>query len=477
MKKKWKILLILVIVLILIYTEIVVLSYLRESRIKCIQSHGILSYCEPIKINLGIKNLMVKEVRKKTLENLHFLTKKEIPNCDKFTNIVLNRQKDDVYSINVTCNNETKINLPLNNEYLWIKFDDAFNENNFLWDDVFISWWMMITDPMLSMSTLDFWYSQQIETGENLGLIPRELTNELKSFWDFNDRKASGPMFMGRVELEMYKKYGDTSRLYKILPKLINYFDWVEKNRKFKLTTNMGVIDIYPWSKWGSSMDNLPRCEDEIICGYSDLIAQQAALASDISDIAKILGDYNLADVYTQKREDLSHQINTYYYDEEDGFVYDIDSNGQKIKSEQTAAFIWSLYAKVLNKKRTDLIINNYLLNEKKFGGEVWMTSLSRDSIFFKSDGGYWQGGVWPPLIWIGYLSLKDNGYTAEANKVASFYLSKFENLWEKEKTLYEYYSPILKDNELIKGESPTAIKDFFGWGIIPIKLYFELKK
>ena len=466
-----------IIIFTISFLEIILLSHFRETRITCVHSFGILSYCEPVKIGIKIKNPMVREVRKKTLKNLHYLTKKKVPNCDEFTSITTNRKNDDNYDIEVKCNNGKKINLPLNNEYLWIKFDEAFNDNNFLWDDVLISWWMMTTDPKLSISTLDFWYSQQIEVGDNKGLIPREITNELKSHWDRNDKRVSGPMFMSRVELDLFKKYGDTSRLHKVFPKLIEYFYWVENNRKVKVITNLGIVDEYLWSKWGSSMDNLPRCEDEIICGYSDLIAQQAAMASDIRDIANILEETDLIDVFTQKREYLAEQINKYYFDEEDSFVYDIDSNGQKLKSEQTAAFIWTLYAKVLDSQKTKQMIDNYLLDKKKFGGEVWMTSLSRDSVFFKSDGGYWQGGVWPPLVWIGYLSLKDNGYTTEAKIMANFYLSSFEELWKKDETLYEYYSPTLKNGELNPGKSPTAIKDFFGWGMLPVKLYFEVNE
>ncbi len=430
-------------------------------------------YCEHWRYSYGIGDKMVREIRLKTLENIDFVVKKQIDGCEGEQKKSVKRDFWNSYKVVVDCGNRTML-MPLENEYFYVKFDEAFNPNSFLWDDAFISWWMFKTDPKISKLTLDFWYDRQVIEGEHAGLIPREVNKELGSFWDYDDLRVSGPMFLSRIELEIWEREKDLVRLSRVAPKLVNYFDWLERKRGVTVDVDGVEVKKYLWSGWGSGMDNIPRCDESPNCGYVDLISQQAAMAGDMAKIMKILNNDEVAKEFEGRKIDLANEIKNNYWSEEDGFVYDIGESGGVDKSIQSAAFFWTLYAQVLDEKQTKVLVEKYLLSSDKFAGGTGMLSIARDMDLFDEKGGYWRGGVWPPLIWIGYLSLKENGYEQESFDIKNKYLNYFREMWESEGTLYEYYSPNLSDGRLVFGSYPEAKKDFFGWGVVPIAWWDE---
>lgn len=424
-------------------------------------------YCENAKFESKIDNVSIRQIRFKALSNLRYVVLQNEKDCPHIDTVTLKRNIFNKYKIEINCEGK-KRKLELQNDYLTVKFDESYNDNSFLWDDSFISWWMMKYDPEISISTIDYWWSRQVESGDDSGFIPREVDQKSKSVWEASDPSSSAPMILGRIELEYYKLFKRKKRLGTILPKLVNYFEWIEKHRK---TTKQG-IDYYFWNTIGSGMDNLPRCEDIIDCGYSDLISQQAALAKEISEMAFLLGINETSTKYSREYSRLSQQIRKNYWDETDSFVYNIDGGGKKIKSLQSVAFVWVIYAHALEPDKEKIMINKYMLPINKFGGIPWLPSVSRDSDYYHKDGAYWRGGVWPPLVWIGYWGLKESGYNDEAKAISEEYLHYFDKLWVDEGTLYEYYKPILINDGLVGGEFPDAKKDFWGWGILPIGLY-----
>lgn len=463
----------------------------QVNRVKYLEKEGLF---------IEILDAFSREIRQKLLNNLIYVVKKKPSRkLGGIVQVRLIRETLNTYKTQITFQDKNgliqEVEVPLENAYVWIKFDEAFNKHAYLWDDSFISWFAIDTDPQLTASTLGFWYSLQIQSGENKGLIPRQVRpeqyaenidlyhrktpvlNPLLSI-PLTSRGINNPFILGRVEIELYRKTKNESRLSKVLPKLIDYFQWVENHKKQEYIIDGNKLISYEWSNRGSGMDNSPRCKDNPDCGYVDLIAQQAALAKDIVQIATIINQERFADEFQVKYEELVQQIQIYYFDENSGFVYDILPNGEKIVDIETLAFTWSLYAKALTKKQVDKLVNKYLINKEKFGGTPLLPSLARDSLYFSDSGNYWRGGVWPPLIWVTYVGLTENGYNSLANKLARDYLELFRQSFFYYGSLFEYYSPreISPTNPILsQGKEPEAKSDFYGWGVLPLKLYFEL--
>lgn len=459
------------------------------------RQHNTVYYYETEDTDSFIENDFVREVRLKLLNNLTYVVKDTFPGGE-VQRVELLRNKDD-YTVRFWYKNligvTRQIETGLDNKYLAIKFDDAFNKNSFLWDESIISWIALQTDWQISKSTLDFWYSLQITDGPNKGLIPREIRTEyykkyLKSltaendpasplsFHLLNSPQVNNPFLLGRIELTLYTKTGDINRLRNTVQKLVDYYNWVEKNKKTVISVSGRDIWLYGWDNEGTGMDNSPRCLNYPDCGYSDLISQQSALASDISAIYKITGNNEASHEFDGYFNLLSGQIRTNYLDPATGFIYDLNQDGNKIKSAETLAFIWTLYSDSLSNAENENLIKNYLLNNKKFGSNPMLPSVSRDSSEYRAEGHYWEGGIWPPMIWITYTALKDGGHEDSAENLRRYYLNALENTYARYGTLYEYYSPTPPygsgGDYLMQGKNPDARDDFFGWGALPLGFY-----
>jgi len=443
-----------------------------------------------------------ENLRQKLLNNLVFVIKKESESWGRVVEVKLVRYDKDQLKAELffekNGQRKTKKEVNISNPWVWIKVDEGFSKNAYLWDETFLAWFILEVEMELAKSSLDFWYSLQVDDGLEAGLIPREIRleryadgltrlkagegfiNEL-SFLPLESTGVNSPFFMSRVELDIYELIRNKQRLKEVLPKLIKYYEWVESRRRVELINKEGKKVVgYRWSGHGSGMDNAPRCQDdESQCVYSDLIAQQAALAGDISEIAQILKEKELYQKYQGKSKELKVQIRSYYYDKGDGFVYDLDKNGKMIKGNQTIAFVWSLYAQVFEKEEVKVIVERYLFKENKFGGLPPIPSVARDSSDYDEEGGYWRGGVWPPMVWISYLALKNNGYEMEAMRLAEDYWQMAKKSWNIYKTVYEYYQPKLVGERfgLEPGRYPEARSDFYGWGVLPLKLAVELER
>ncbi len=383
----------------------------------------------------------------------------------------------------------------LANPYVLVKYDATFNSNSFLWDDAFVSWFSLNLDPNLITSTLDFWYSLQIQKGPNKGLIPREVRNSNYSLVDENllekeinplslhplsSDQVFGPYLLGKVEIELYKKTKDLNRLKKILPYQTNYFNWIETHRKtekFFARVNQ-VCPIYSWSNLGSGMDNSPRGGSDSDglhdSGWFDLAAQQVSLAGDIAQIAMIIKDHDTFNQYDRIHDTLSSSVHTCYFDKKLSLWFDMAPDGSLETQNPTAASFWGIYAGLAGRQELHLIFDQWLNNPQRFGGNPPLPSLPRDHPLFSPDGQYWQGGAWPPLWWVVIYGLKESGLAVESRKLSKEVMATMESVYEDSGSVFEFYAPSLNS----QGRPSFGIfndgqarADFLGWGKLPLYL------
>jgi len=184
---------------------------------------------------------------------------------------------------------------------------------------------------------------------------------------------------------------------------LQKHYEWIE-NLKAPVTCD-GVMHPtcltsykygYKWEGGRSGMDNTPRGRIGVHAYeerpnnpdmfWLDAICQQALSAKMISELFKIIDDKENYEkwnsLYTKKK----NIINELYWDEEDGFYYDIDCNTHKFYKVKTIASYWTLTGGIANKNQAKKLVER-LFCENEFGGKVPFVSLSRDDPDFIDEG------------------------------------------------------------------------------------------
>lgn len=385
------------------------------------------------------------------------------------------------------------IQTSLSGPYVWIKFSAAFNQHSFLWDESVISWYFASIFPDLSRSTLDFWYALQIKNGINAGLIPREIrtssaylamedTSILESninpvsYIPLSSLQVNNPFLLSRVELSLNSRQSDISRLSASYPKLQSYFQWVENNRK-QIDSKTGC-PYYKFSNLGSGMDNSMRgygIFNPSLSEYSwvDLFAQQVFLYQDLQIINRtIAGDDPEAEPSS-----LVDEFIRCNQDPKDGIFRDRDfATGDYISNPESAAFVWSLLVNMPNQKLYEQMIE-VIKDDTAFGGYPPLPFIARNDPLFHPEGNYWQGGVWPPLLWIAIQGL-DGIDTGLQQEITQSTMRMIGDVFDSKGTVFEYYSPTSINNLAVPGGSSfnsyNARSDFYGWGSIAIPLYYE---
>jgi len=241
---------------------------------------------------------------------------------------------------------------------------------------------------------------------------------------------------------------------------------------------NAGNIKGYTWTGGASGMDNTPRGRDA--GGYDkvlwiDAISQQALSALYISRIYGIYDMKKEEQTWKVRYDLLKTTINKNYWDEKDGFYYDIDKETGEPCRIKTPASFWAMLAEVPDKRQAERMVD-YLLSEKYLGGDYPWTSLSRDDKDYNAEtGDYWRGGIWLPMVYMGTKALENYGFyelaDSLAKKVVYQQLRTYNSV--EPHTIWECYNP--------SGDTPStehgrrARPDFCGWSALgPISLFIE---
>lgn len=305
------------------------------------------------------------------------------------------------------------------------------------------------------------------------------------------------PPLFAWAEYENFLFTGDTAQVRRILmerqylQRHFNWFDTVEKgnvdervspayNPIFRGVAHGkdGQIRGYTWTGRASGMDNTVRGrdaggEDSIL--WVDAIAQQALSALHIAALYRQMGHKREARTWQKKYEAIKKTINTEYWDERDGFYYDIKVSDGTPCRVMTPASFWTMLAGIPGKRRAARMVE-YLKSEKHLGGKYPWTSLSRtDPDHNAETGDYWRGGVWLPIVYMGTKALEKYGYYGLADSLAACVLRQQLNTYRQVEphTIWECYSP--------SGDLPStehghrARPDFCGWSALgPISLFIE---
>ena len=345
--------------------------------------------------------------------------------------------------------------------------DEGFSNNIFQWDTCFIMGFLRYaTDYLPVHGTLDNFYSKQHEDG----FICREI-NQLtgEDFWSKEHLSNINPPLYSWAEVGFYKITGDKSRVVSVLPYLVKYYNWLKENRQH-------ADGIGYWTTGLSSgMDNTPRAFDQ---GGVDahlhydhvwlcMTVQQALNARMISYLAREIGDEGSADMFDYDFQTLKSYINEMLWNEDEGFYFDLDGNRQHVRVKTPASF-WPLLAGISSLEQARRAAQK-IFNPDEFWRPHALPSLSADHELYHPRGNYWQGGVWPPLVYMAIRGLQATKQHNQAVRLATNHLNNVYAVFKETGTVWESYAP----DEISKGN--ISKPEFAGWaGNGPIAVLIE---
>lgn len=344
-------------------------------------------------------------------------------------------------------------NSPFVSNYI----DEAFNPNLFQWDTHFmILFWKYAHHLFNAVESHDNFYRSQHENGYICREI-KEADGRDQHFGNF-DNTINPPLFAW-VELETFRMTKDTNRLKEVFVPLCKYAEWLELNKKHPGTLH----NLFWQTNLGSGMDNSPRYGS----GWVDMSAQMALHYQSMAEISQIINLQKKVELFETRATEISSLINSWMWDEDDGFYYDVDNQGNKNKVKTVAAF-WTLLAGIPDQKQAESLIS-HLDDTNTFNRPVLFPTLAADHPDYHKKGNYWHGGVWAPTNYMIIKGLEKYGYYDKANEYSTCYLEVMKKIFKETGTVWENYAP--------ESIEPGNISkpDFVGWtGLGPIALLTE---
>ena len=152
-------------------------------------------------------------------------------------------------------------------------------------------------------------------------------------------------------------------------------------------------------------MDNLPRGGDGR--PQADASAWMASFARDLGAIATQLGDTDSADRYGADIDRISSAVNAHLWDEEAGFYFDIDAEGDGFIPTKSYSGLIPLIAGIVPPEREGRVLQA-LRDPAQFWSGHGIRSTSAFSVIYEPgyarQGGVnssWRGPIWVPINYL----------------------------------------------------------------------------
>lgn len=373
-------------------------------------------------------------------------------------------------------------------ELAWtkVKYQDGIPQSPYmdegLWDNTI---WIWDTEFMVLFCK----YAPKTYPGiESLQNFYKVLLDKEKT--SLRIQHPDNPPFYAWVESEYYNFSNDKDHLKQLIVKdkyLQRHYNWFETIKPdTKLHFKHARIAIektekgYKWDGVQSGMDNTSRhynTNGNML--WVDAIAQQALSALYIQRLANEIGEKKIAREYKKRYHVLKQIINDNYWDEEDGFYYDIlATDGSFVKVKSPASF-WVLLAEVASEKQAKRMAK-YAVDPNHFGGKLPWPTLSRQEPFFNKElGDYWKGAIWLPTAYMATKSLEKYGMGDIVNELSENILEHMYQTYKQYSphTIWECYNPSkpMPSFRVFGDKTERVRKDFCGWSALgPISMLIE---
>ncbi|WP_040196041.1 MGH1-like glycoside hydrolase domain-containing protein [Candidatus Soleaferrea massiliensis] len=353
--------------------------------------------------------------------------------------------------------------------------DEGFGSSFYLWDTAYIILFGKYSNNEFpSIVSLENLYRKQ----DTDGFIGKSYS-EWNGSCDYakDNTQSRNPPLLAWTEWESYRITGDRGRFLKevtanqtddstktIYQRLIDYYYWMKDWNRYE-------NGFYWTSTRGSGMTGSPRlgcrgADDTGDGSWICLAGQMALSAKCMINIAEVLGDRNNIERFEREYQELSDLINNYMWDEEDGFYYDLDKNGDFYRMKTPAAF-WPVLAGVASKEQVARMAE-YLLDPDVFNRLHMVPSVGADHPAY-NPALKWNGDVWAPMVYMVVEALNGYGLHDLARLVSENHITVLEEVYQDYGTLFEKYNA----DALRAGDGSKS--DFVGWtGLGPISMLIE---
>jgi neutral trehalase len=292
--------------------------------------------------------------------------------------------------------------------------------------------------------TLDLFYEKQ----EASGAIRSRYDGEtgLPAIDPANPEGLSLPLFAW-AEFNLYHKSANKKRVKDVLPILMKYMAWID-------TVAKQPNGLYAVPPAATGMDNAPREKAFYHIDFNSAMAINALYMSAMGDI---LNDKEISFQYKRLYFSLKTRINSQMWDQEDGFYYDLDAEGRRLKTKTIAGY-WPLLAEIPNDDKAERIIDR-LLDPGDFGSEHPFPSVAVSEPGFDPNGGGYRGSVFPPYTFMVIKGLEKYKHWELARECAIRHLyymldSMHPDGNHHKGSLWEAYLP-LKEGPAVRADKP----------------------
>ena len=338
-----------------------------------------------------------------------------------------------------------------------IQHEGLFPSYHYQWFNGFWSWdsWkhsvgLSYFNSDLAKKQMKLMFEFQREDGFVADCVYRDTTIEAHNY-----RDTKPPLAAWAVS-KIFDKDPDKSFLQEIYPKLKKYHQWWYQQRDHD---NDGLCEYGSTdgtliaAKWESGMDNAIRFDQSKILknedgAYSldqesvDLNAYLFAEKKYLASLAKDLQLFDDAAEYLEEAEHLKAKIQTQFYNHDDGWFYDTNLDGTVFIKGAGSEGWTALWALAASKSQAEAVISN-MVNPKKFYTKVPFQTMSADHPKFDPMKGYWRGPNWLDQSYFGIKSLRNYGYSKQADEATKRLLKGGKGIIKKGPSIRENYHPL----------------------------------
>lgn len=381
--------------------------------------------------------------------------------------------------------------------------DEAFCDTQvWIWDTCFMTLFCKYAqDVFPGVETLNNFYEVLYNNRKLPAVIPPENEPDWTGAtpgvpYNIKVHLADNPPLFAWAEYVNAAVRGDREYIRELLYDrgvLQKHYEWIESLREsVQLPEVLHKTHLkaekygYRWEGGCSGMDNTPRgrigehCERQRPNNpdmlWIDAICQQALSARIISEMYALVGDSDAAAEWSARFCEKSDIINRLYWNDEDGFYYDIDRNTHTHYKIMTTASFWALTAGVASDAQARALAKR-VSEPETLGGDVPLLSLSRSDNDFDPAGLYWRGGLWMPTAYASLCGLNRYGLYGVAHEAGVKILGHMYRTYAEYEphTIWECYSPTKCEPASNEFGNHIARPDFCGWSALgPISIYIE---
>jgi len=268
-----------------------------------------------------------------------------------------------------------------------------------------------------------------------------------------NNWRDTKPPLAAWAVWSVYENDGDTAFLEEMWPKLKAFHQWWYTHRDHdgnglcEYGSTDGTVIA---AKWESGMDDGLRYDATAMLKNSDTAWSMDQESADLNSylcmdkdylarIAAALDKPSEAAQFRAEASALRERIRSHFWDEEDGFFYDVrlkDRSFVKVKGpEGWIPLTWKIATEAQAAR-----VRAHMIDASQFATFIPFPTIPADHEKFMT--GYWRGPVWIDQAGFGVRALRNYGFVDDADHLCRQLFERPDGLFNADGPIHENYDP-----------------------------------